>query len=98
MRAGLVCLVGLMGCSSADVGQDVGNATAVKGVTKADREKYIATAQIWSQADFDALGSKDLLVGPTGKGAFNAIREGDSVSFPKITCTFVEPSRPGELG
>ena len=82
------------------VDQAAQNATEkVKGVTREERQGYLAAAQIWSEGDFAELGSKDLLAGPGGKGSFQATRNADgSAAFPSITCEFVEPTRVNELG
>ncbi len=71
------------------------SAVKVKNVTKADRQKYLATASIWRNDPSE----KDLLVGPTGKGSFPAVRTKDGgVTFPSLTCKFVEPKKEHELG
>ncbi len=104
--AAVITFVGaaLSGCAAPDDSADVEGsseaaATKIKNVTKIQRAKYIASAQVWSEDDFNRRGEKDLLVGPTGEGAFNAKRGADgSVTFPEITCMFVEPKEAHELG
>lgn len=97
-------LTAAIGCSAAGeedaADTSTQNATAkVKGVTKDDRQRYLARAQIWSEEDFNALDRKDLLAGPGGEDAFVATRNADgTATFPQITCQFVEPERVNELG
>src|SRR5260221_11420186 len=96
MNAKLVVLAvcTLLGACAVEQGDDVGDGeaaqTKIKGVTKADREGYIAKAQVWSEAS----GEKDLLAGPPGEGSFQAV----GGQIPSIKCTFVEPKRQHELG
>jgi len=85
--------------SGDDVADSEAASTKIKNVTKADREKYLAQGQVWSEEEFGKLASKDLLTGPGGKDSFPAQRvKGGGVEFPSITCDFVEPKKEHELG
>jgi hypothetical protein len=96
-------IVALAGCATAPtVSSAPRSASAtdkIRNVTPAVRAKYIASAQVWSEADFRNSAGRDLLAGPDAEGAFRATRQPDgTASIPTITCVFVEPASRGQLG
>lgn len=76
--------------SDDDVGAGEAAASSFTGVTAEVRRQYIAKAAIWDEAEYAKLPTKDLKAGPSSNDGF-AFNE-------EVTCKFVEPSKPKELG
>ena len=90
-------IAGLAACASTtgEADEATSDALSVKGVTKAERDQYLASAKIWS----DPNPADDLLTGPRGADSFPATRNADgTATIPSITCEFIEPTTKNELG